>query len=54
MGYSSPKKPLDLKEFLSQPATRRPNNKFFGNRKNLTTQPKKPDDEVPAKDDKES
>lgn len=24
MGYSTPKKQLDLKEFLSQPATKRP------------------------------
>lgn len=33
MGYSSPKKPLDLKEFLSTPATKRPSAKGFGFRK---------------------
>ncbi|WP_288997443.1 hypothetical protein [uncultured Gemmobacter sp.] len=33
MGYSSPKKQLDLKEFLSTPATKRPSAKGFGFRK---------------------
>ena len=31
MGYSTPKKQLDLKEFLSQPA-KKPYNRKFGNR----------------------
>ncbi len=31
MGYSTPKKKLDLKEFLSQPAKQRPK-RGFGNR----------------------
>ncbi|WP_341485338.1 hypothetical protein [Thioclava sp. GXIMD4215] len=29
MGYSSPKKQLDLKAFLSEPAKRRPGNKGY-------------------------
>lgn len=33
MGYSTPKKQLDLKEFLSQPAKKRPGAAKFGNRK---------------------
>lgn len=33
MGYSSPKKQLDLKEFLSTPAKKRPGGKGFGFRK---------------------
>lgn len=30
MGYSQPKKQLDLKEFLSTPAKKRPYNRKFG------------------------
>ena len=30
MGYSTPKKQLDLKEFLSQPAQKRPFKRTFG------------------------
>lgn len=30
MGYSPPKKQLDLKEFLSTPAKKRPYNRKFG------------------------
>lgn len=30
MGYSSPKKQLDLKAFLSEPAKRRPGGKGYG------------------------
>ena len=30
MGYSQPKKQLDLKEFLSAPAKKRPYNRKFG------------------------
>ncbi|EPX80513.1 hypothetical protein [Salipiger mucosus] len=33
MGYSSPKKQLDLKEFLSTPAKKRPGGKGFSYRK---------------------
>lgn len=33
MGYSSPKKQLDLKEFLSAPAKKRPGGKGVGFRK---------------------
>jgi hypothetical protein len=40
MGYSTPKKPLDLKEFLSQPASRRPAKGFGFQRK--FNQPEKP------------
>lgn len=36
MGYSAPKKQLDLKEFLSKPATRRPGGNGFGYRKFTT------------------
>lgn len=33
MGYSPPKKQLDLKEFLSQPAKKRPGTTGFGRRR---------------------
>lgn len=33
MGYSQPKKQLDLKEFLSTPAKKRPHSRKFGNAK---------------------
>ena len=33
MGYSTPKKQLDLREFLSQPAKKLPGAAKFGNRK---------------------
>ncbi|SDF65836.1 hypothetical protein SAMN04488105_14311 [Salipiger thiooxidans] len=33
MGYSQPKKQLDLKEFLSTPAKKRPYNRKFGTMK---------------------
>lgn len=32
MGYSTPKPPFDLKEFLSQPGTKRPRPKFGSRR----------------------
>ncbi|MBT9383484.1 hypothetical protein KM176_06410 [Pseudooceanicola sp. CBS1P-1] len=40
MGYSQPKKQLDLKEFLSTPAKKRPYNRKFGAPKPQTVAPK--------------
>lgn len=52
MGYSPPKKQLDLKDFLSKPAKKRPGAKGFGFRKFPAAKvqpaadaPKKPDDQ---------
>ncbi|WP_199252674.1 hypothetical protein [Chachezhania sediminis] len=54
MGYSTPKKPLDLKEFLATPAKKRPGSKGFGSRKFPAARPQ-PAKEQPAKpDDKDS
>jgi hypothetical protein len=50
MGYSPPKKQLDLKEFLSQPAKRLPRKNRFSFR-NPTTKPPEPTAEKVAGDD---
>lgn len=47
MGYSQPKKQLDLKEFLSTPAKKRPGAKKFGYRK-FPMAPAKPQDSSPT------
>ena len=47
MGYSQPKKQLDLKEFLSTPAKRRPGGKKFGYR-TLTTAPATSQEDAPT------
>ena len=45
MGYSTPKKQLDLKEFLSQPAKQRPKRTFgFRSRPEPADQPDEKDD----------
>lgn len=40
MGYSKPKKPFDLKEFLSTPAKKRPFGRKFGSGKPQAKGPK--------------
>ena len=47
MGYSQPKKQLDLKEFLSTPAKKRPGAKTFGYRR-LPTAPAASQDDAPT------
>ena len=50
MGYSQPKKQLDLKEFLSQPAKRLPRKNRFSFR-NPAARPPQPDAEKSTGDD---
>lgn len=54
MGYSSPKKQLDLKEFLSIPAKKRSGGKGFGPRKYPMTAAKRDDDTPEKSDDRDS
>ncbi|MCB1329744.1 MAG: hypothetical protein KDK28_09975 [Maritimibacter sp.] len=55
MGYSPPKKQLDLKEFLSQPAKRLPRKNHFSFRnqatKNQATKPPQPAADKATSDD---
>lgn len=51
MGYSQPKKQLDLKEFLSTPAKKRSYGRKFGAMKPQAATANKPDETPAAKQD---
>lgn len=53
MGYSQPKKQLDLKEFLSKPAKKRPGAKKFGYRRFPAAPTTSQDDAPTEKSDSE-
>ncbi|GHF66359.1 hypothetical protein [Seohaeicola zhoushanensis] len=53
MGYSVPKKQLDLREFLSKPATKRPGSNGFGFRKFPTVKAKPVEDTREEQEDNE-
>ncbi|WP_165354672.1 hypothetical protein [Tropicimonas sp. IMCC6043] len=54
MGYSCPKKQLDLKEFLSTPAKKRPGAKGFGFRKYPAAKAEPAEDAPSARNDEDN